>query len=147
MLEIRNRLIILALLVEVHAGGLKFILHLLAAIKKTSCLNSPLFPTTYAKWVKAFRDTARLEQFPVLGNPALYPLKRGGMPHESLHGARSLLSARKRGRWASDSSHRRYERDGRINKQIARLSPSQQTKAQLAERSIGGILSGTLLPR
>ena len=42
---------------------------MLATIKETSGLNSPLFPATYATWAKAFSDAAQLEQLQVLGTP------------------------------------------------------------------------------
>ena len=69
------------------------------------------------------------------------------MSHKLLHGARSLQSAKKQvgGRRTTASDVTREA--AHTNEQIARLSTSQQTKAQLVERHIGGILAGASLPR
>ena len=109
--------------------------------------ETPLPPTTYARLAKAFRGAGQLEQPLVSGNPVSYRPKHNGVSPELLHGARSQLSAEKRGRWASDDSHRHHERGNRIGDQTALISPPQQTKAQLVKRNIGGILSSTWLPR
>ena len=48
----------------------------------------------------------------------LYQLRHAGPSHDRLHHLRSALEVKQRGRWASDSSTRRYEAHGRVNQEF-----------------------------
>ena len=134
-----SRLVIQGLLVEAHATKLTLTPYLWPS-ETLSLRGEHLTPLPLA-------GPARSRFWSVGLHLPLYRLRHDGVPHELLHGAPSLVSAKKRGRWASDNSLRRYGRGGPFSEHIARLSTSQQTQAQLVERNIGGALAGTSLPR
>ena len=76
----------------------------------------------------------------------LYQLRHGGASHELLSGARDINGIKKRGRWLSDTSLRRYEKGGRVAQQMARLPVNLQQACTLAAERIGDILDGYVTP-
>ena len=72
----------------------------------------PLFKT-------AVRDAGRL---PKDAHP--YQMAHGGASTDALHGTRSLVDIKTRGRWALDSSVRRYEKHARHLQQTSLLPHS-----------------------
>ena len=99
--------------------------------------HSLVFNFGQAQWGRALRGAASACGLSALGDPCLYRLRHGGGSHDLLFKARSLLSAKKRGRWASDRSLARYERGGRINEQLSLLTQDILIAADLAASNIG----------
>lgn len=71
-----------------------------------------------------------------------YMFRHSGASHDRSAGLRSLNEVRKRGRWATEQSVRRYEKGGRLAQQFASLPPEVQNRAARAEANIMAILSG-----
>lgn len=66
----------------------------------------------------------------------------GGASVDALSGALSLAAIQRRGRWKSASSVARYEKHGRLLRQIATLSD-----VQLREASAAKVWASSLLPQ
>jgi len=108
--------------------------------------SSQLFPGSYLEWADVFKQAGVAVGLQPLGPPVLYQLRHGGASHEVLMGRRTLQELKKRGRWASDSSVKRYEKGGRLNQQLALLPVTVQQASYRAAASIEqgrGILFGT----
>ena len=56
--------------------------------------------------------------------PSLYMLRHGGASHDAWAQTRSIEMIKKRGRWMSDRSLRRYEKSQRTQQLTAMLTPS-----------------------
>ena len=66
-----------------------------------------------------------------------------GWRKQMLTGYRSIEALKKRGRWASDASVRRYEKGGRVSQALAQLEPKLQDHCRRCALRIGAILAGT----
>jgi len=108
--------------------------------------GAPLFAGTYADWAARFATAGRLAQLEALGPPVLYQLRHGGASHELLSGARDVPGIKKRGRWVTDTSLRRYEKGGRVAQQMAKLPIPVRQACVRAAALIAGILSGACAP-
>ena len=102
--------------------------------------NAMVFSFGQAQWGRALKGAAVACGLGALGDPCLYRLRHGGVSHDLLFKARSLISAKKRGRWASDRSLARYERGGRINEQLSLLDLGVLSAAEQAASNIGAAL-------
>jgi hypothetical protein len=119
---------------------------ILAAATHGRSPTALLFEGTYVEWAAAFTGAGMALGLGTLGPPVLYQLRHGGASHELLSGARDINGIKKRGRWLSDTSLRRYEKGGRVAQQMARLPTSLQQACALAAERIGGILDGSVTP-
>eukprot|EP00974_Lingulodinium_polyedra_P015541 1505344-Lingulodinium_polyedra.AAC.1 len=63
----------------------------------------------------------------------LYQLRHGGPSHDRLHDLRTRGAVKDRGRWASDSSLRRYEAHARVQQVMQKLTPAQRKEALESE--------------
>ncbi|CAK0805697.1 unnamed protein product, partial [Prorocentrum cordatum] len=98
----------------------------------------PLLDLRYAIWAAQFSQAAVDVGLGALGPPpALHQLRHGGAGQELAERARPLAEIKKRGRWAADSSGRRYEKSGPLPTQLQRASADAQRKAHAAASSIG----------
>ena len=69
------------------------------------------------------------------GHCVLYQLRHAGPSHDRLHHLRSALEVKQRGRWAADSSVRRYEAHGRVSQEFYLLPDMvQQESTRLEEK-------------
>ena len=59
----------------------------------------------------------------------LYQLRHSGPLYDRMTKQRSLLEVKKRGRWLSDSSVKRYEASARLNQEFQKLPRSVQRRA------------------
>ncbi len=75
-----------------------------------------------------------------------YSARHAGASGDRAAGVRSLGEIKKRGRWASDSSVKRYEQGGRILAQLQKLDARTRDRAIAALNRIGEVLSGSWLP-
>ena len=62
----------------------------------------------------------------------LYQARHSGASSDSAGGRRTLKKVKRRGRWRSDASLRRYEKAERLTDQLRRLDPQQQSAALAA---------------
>ena len=81
-----------------------------------------------------------------LKDVAPYQARHSGASIDQARAARSLMETKKRGRWASDNSARRYERHARLGHSASLLSPAQRVCTEFAERHFGELISGRLSP-
>ena len=56
--------------------------------------------------------------------PTLYMLRHGGASEDMLTGKRSVEAIKRRGRWRSDTSLRRYTKETRLLKELSKMAPS-----------------------
>ena len=81
-----------------------------------------LFPFTHQQFCRAFRagaekaQVAQLEAIP-------YSLRHAGPSHDKLSRKRTIADIKKRGRWRTNQSVRRYENSGNVLKQISKINP------------------------
>ena len=75
-----------------------------------------------------------------LGVVHLYQLRHGGASHDYASGLRSLEDVRRRGRWRSWDSVRRYEKGSRIGQVLLKLPEAIRGHALCCERSLGAIV-------
>ena len=81
-----------------------------------------------------------------LGDVHLYQLRHGGASHDSAGGFRSLEDVRRRGRWRSWASVRRYEKGSRIGQVLLKLPEDLRAHALSCERSMASIVRGRPCP-
>lgn len=103
-----------------------------------------LFSGTYSELKEDFNRATKDAQLPGAWN--LYSLRHGGPSHNRLIGARSLEQIAKRGRWLSMRSVRRYEKAGRVQDALGRLSLEQQRKARQSVKTLGAQLLAGVVP-
>ncbi len=63
--------------------------------------------------------------------PVLYSLRHGGASHDMLNRIRPLEEIKKRGRWRSDASLRRYTKGTRVLSELKKVAPQTLTYGQL----------------
>lgn len=73
--------------------------------------SQPLFGLSCAHVKRAFETVCDKLNIP---DRSMYRLRHGGASHDRASNSRSLAEIKKRGRWAADSSARRYERSVRL---------------------------------
>jgi hypothetical protein len=71
--------------------------------------------------------------------PVPNQLRHGGVSHDMQEKFRTLSEAKMRGRWACDSSLRRYEKHGLLNKQLQNLRPEIVRKLTLTAARLRGV--------
>ena len=102
--------------------------------------SEPLLPISYRELKEDFEQAMGGCG---LADPSLYRLRHGGASFDRAHGHRTLKEVKKRGRWAADSSVRRYERATRLQAEELKLSQQQQDWALAAASSMGEWLRGS----
>jgi hypothetical protein len=98
------------------------------------------FKVTYQGWARLYQAAGQHLKLNAFGPPVLYQLRHGGASHDQFHNHRALDVVKKRGRWLTDASVRRYEKGGRIPQLLARLTNEQREQADLLVDGIGKIL-------
>ena len=68
-----------------------------------------------------------------LGDASLYRLRHGGASEDRARSLRTLEEIKKRGRWTSDNSVRRYEKSVRLQREEGRLSGEMLARASALE--------------
>jgi len=76
----------------------------------------------------------------------LYQLRHSGPSIDFADQSRDLMGIKRRGRWRSDSSLRRYEKGAQITKQLRALPASVQSFVVRAAAALPGVLVGRLCP-
>ena len=92
-----------------------------------------MFDFQYKELLSLFRQAC--EELKVR-DPSLYRLRHGGASHDAATRMRTLQEIKRRGRWASDTSLRRYEKRTWLQAEEAKVSPTQQCRAIEIERNL-----------
>jgi len=105
------------------------------ALNRLQTPNNFLLSLTYYDLVQAWQGALK-----ALGlakdHAVLYQLRHSGPSHDRFFKLRPLTEVKQRGRWAADSTVRRYEAHARLNQEFNDLPKHVQNKAQLAEQEI-----------
>ena len=102
---------------------------------------TPLWPFSRRELVDSFRIAWTDLQLSPL-NPSLYGLRHGGASEDLLHRLRTPEAVKRRGRWASDESLKRYGKETRLLSELAKLPADVLSKARVANESIAELLLG-----
>ena len=76
-----------------------------------------------------------------LADPSLYRLRHGGASEDVSRRHRRLDQVKKRGRWHTDASLRRYEKDIRLQAVEGRLSPELLTRSAVIAQSLEALFT------
>ena len=98
-----------------------------------------VFPFTYPELLRDFKLSAA-----AVGQPTAVPYqaRHSGPSIDLASGARDLLSAKKRGRWKTDKSLVNYEKHGRLQLAMAKLTPGLRAHYELAAGRLEGVILG-----
>ena len=99
----------------------------------------------YAGYIAAFKQAVLDANIEVLV-PVPYSLRHGGASHDMLSGRRAISAIKRRGRWASDASVRRYEKAARALKEAGRIPKEARTYAGLIEANLASFALGREKP-
>jgi hypothetical protein len=89
-----------------------------------------VFPISLAQLERKFADAVKaLKLNRLLCTP--HCLRHGGPSTDFALGYRSLASIQRRGRWHAASSVKRYEKAGRLSKQVAHLTADLLRQARI----------------
>ena len=88
---------------------------------------APLFDFTAGMWGQMV--TRVLANLQIDRKFVLYLLRHSGASNDAFHKRRTIQEIKRRGRWLSDRSVRRYEKSGRLSEQLASLSITQRGAA------------------
>ena len=102
----------------------------------------PLFAFSQAEFARLFKAAgARLMlQRP----PPPYVLQHSGASRDFAEQRRTLVGIKRRGRWRTDASVRRYEKGGRLGSEFAKLPERLQTHIRWCLKFLPEALSGSL---
>jgi hypothetical protein len=127
-------------------GVLKEVAAPLGQLAKNRALESPsapLFRTTQALWRRRFISAAAEIGLP---HSMLYQLRHSGASLDAALRLRSIQQVQQRGRWASFSSVRRYEKGGRLAEQANMLSPALRVRANYVSKRLDTMLAAAATP-
>ena len=125
--------------IVLSAEYLRFLDGPLARLKHASA-PGPLFGVTQLEASRRFSLAARGAGLEVL-EPEFYQLRHSGPSFEMLTGMRSLQEIKLRGRWHSDRSVPRYQKEGRVAEQLGRLAPPVRAAALAAPPALAAALA------
>ena len=99
----------------------------------------PVWPFDAVELRRQFALAASAAQIEHL-KPTPYGLRHGGASHDALTGRRPLSEIKKKGRWRSDQSVRRYEKAAVAMKQLSRLPHDTLKYAVAVESNLEALL-------
>lgn len=73
-----------------------------------------------------------------------YQARHGGATHDRWDQSRSLEEVRKRGRWRSEQSTRRYEKHGKLQGRLGAMAPATLSHLVWCTKNFDALLSGTM---
>ncbi|CAE7255770.1 hmgA [Symbiodinium natans] len=101
----------------------------------TAISGAALFPTNYTElldtWHRALKQLGLGSKFAVP-----HQLRHSGASWDRFKNYRSLLEVKHRGRWAADSSLKRYEQHAMVAQQFEKLAPALKRRAQAAPATL-----------
>ena len=89
-----------------------------------------------------FRWAASSLGLVAVGIVNIYQLRHGGASHDFNAGVRGISAVRRRGRWASWRSVRRYEKGARTTEVVSRLGPIQRKFAEACVEAVKDVVRG-----
>ena len=101
-----------------------------------------LDPVDYTEASRFFAAAAHTVGVALL-KPVLYSMRHAGPSNDIADRLRQFRDVKKRGRWAADSSVRRYEKAGMLNQELNRLPAAVRARALEAARRLSEVLGGT----
>ena len=116
---------------------------LVCALKHARGPGRPLVETTLVEWSRVFKMCAKELEIP---EAPLYVLRHTGPSDDFLRSRRTLTQIRRRGRWASEVTMRRYEKAARTLHEANQLPMRVQRHLRLCELSIQAVLEGRATP-
>jgi len=109
-----------------------------AELARISAPNSRVFAElSLNDYEGLFRRAAKALNIMQLG-VCPHALRHGGASHDAFSKARTLTEIRKRGQWRAFESVARYEKHGKIMRQMSLLTSAQQSECRLAELEAPG---------
>ena len=84
--------------------------------------------------------------YDAVGVVSMYQLRHAGASADTLSALRTLEEVRRRGRWKSWTSVRRYEKGARVTELLHRLSQAALAHALRCGVHVGAVLAGRSLP-
>ncbi|CAK0799614.1 unnamed protein product, partial [Prorocentrum cordatum] len=102
--------------------------------------GEPLFRIAVAEFAALFRRAAR--RLGVTPDPVPYLLRFTGASRDFVNQLRPLREVKRRGRWKTDASVRRYGKGGRLSEQFARLPGPLQRHALRCHSVLPEVLLG-----
>ena len=105
--------------------------------------DDPLFQFSPLELGREMQSVAR-EELGVVPPPVLYMWRHTAASVEFLEKLRTLAEVKRRGRWQSDSSVRRYEKGGRVGEEFARLPQATRDFAKICHPLLRRVLCGKL---
>ena len=96
-------------------------------------LDEPMFTFTYGHLLSQFRKAC--ETLDIV-DASLYRLRHGGASHDAASRLRTISEIKRRGRWASDTSVRRYEKRTWLQSEEVKVSPTRESRAATVEREL-----------
>ena len=122
----------------------QFLAPVLMQLKRTTAPRGSLWKFDQREFASLFREAGlKLGLSPP---PMLYQLRHSGASLDFAAGDRDLLGIKRRGRWRSDTSLRRYEKGGRVTSQLQSLPHAVRAYALESARRLLGVLAGRLPP-
>ncbi|CAK0822825.1 unnamed protein product, partial [Prorocentrum cordatum] len=116
-----------------------------AVLRRLTAAKPPdaaLFSFSAEEFAAFFRRAAR--RLGLEPAPMPYLLRHAGASRDFVNGLRPLSEVKRRGRWKTDASVRRYEKGGRLSEQFARLAPALQKHALRCHSVLPEVLLGRL---
>ena len=92
-----------------------------------------MFLFTYSELLQQFKLACAELQ---IKDASLYRLRHGGASHDAAARLRTIAEIKRRGRWASDRSVRRYEKRTWLQSEEVKVSPTLEAKAQRIEEGL-----------
>ena len=118
----------------------------LLRMRKGKGAEDHVFSFAVEEGSRNFKEACQALGFVAVGVENAYQMRHGSASTDALENLRTLAEIKKRGRWQSDSSVRRYVNGGRLPEVFARLSPAQHDHCIDSESKIGKILRGQKPP-
>ena len=107
------------------------------------CLEplAPLFVVEQTRMSSVFKQVVNELGLENVGIEHMYQLRHGGASMDAASSARSLEEVRRRGRWQSWDSVRRYEKGARVNEELHRLPEATRDGALRCSASLGDVVA------
>jgi hypothetical protein len=119
--------------------GREWVGTVLLRVARLSVPPSTVFNMSSAAWNTLFKKAAGVAGLVEL-NPCPYLLRHSGPSHDYLTKSRDLVDIKRRGRWLSEASVRRYEKSSRVMRQLQGLDVKTLDFLQNSEKKIKDVL-------
>ena len=118
---------------------------ILEQIKVQVADDQTLWTSSVAQNIERFHAIASHLGLGPLG-PSRYALRHGGASEDLLSGLRSLDAIKKRGRWSTDASLRRYSKETKLLGEISKIPASSIALGKFAIENMQAILTQRIPP-